>query len=183
MILRYINIKRDQYKYGYNISPDKMMTSALNKFKILEKDNKWDSMSPEQKQIVALAYIVEKLKENNIKLSKIFKTLPPGKFKGKGKGKCKVQGKKPAGKQYQYGKGKEEWKKQEPKDGEDNTKKVNDKTYFWCPAHQARTIRRPDECKIKTKQVRSSHHSNNHCLYTKPMDRALATILSEINIE
>ena len=30
--LRYINTKQNQYKYGYNISPDKLMTSALNKF-------------------------------------------------------------------------------------------------------------------------------------------------------
>ena len=104
------------------------MTSALNKFKILKKDNKWNSMSPEQEQITALASIVEKLKDNNLKLSKIFKTSPPGKGKVKGKLKVKVQGKKPVGKYPQYGKGKEEWKKQEPKGGESNTKKVKDKT-------------------------------------------------------
>ena len=34
--VRYINIKQDQYNDGYNISPDKLMTSALNKFKIMK---------------------------------------------------------------------------------------------------------------------------------------------------
>ena len=104
--VRYINIKRDQYNDGYNISPDKLMTSALNKFEIMRKYNKWNTMSPDQEQIVALASVVEKLKENNLKLSKSFKTLPPGKCKGKGKIKGKGKGKKPNGKHSRYGKGK-----------------------------------------------------------------------------
>ena len=104
--VRYINIKRYQYNDGYNILPDNLITSALNKFEILRKYNKWNTMSPDQEQIVALASVVEKLKENNINLSKSFKTLPPGKAKGKGRIKGKGKGKKPAGKQSQYGKGK-----------------------------------------------------------------------------
>ena len=88
-------------------------------------------MSPKQKQIIALASVVKKIKDNNIKLYKSFKTSPHGKGKGKGKGQEQ------ADKQSQYGKGKEEWKKQDPKDVESNTKKVNYKTYFWCPTHQA----------------------------------------------
>ena len=44
----YIKTKRDQYNDGYNISPDELMTSALNKFEILIKENKWKSMPPEQ---------------------------------------------------------------------------------------------------------------------------------------
>ena len=35
--VRYINIKRYQYNDGCNISPDNLMTSTLNKFKILRK--------------------------------------------------------------------------------------------------------------------------------------------------
>ena len=66
------------------------MTYDLNKFKILRKNNKWNSVSPKQEQIIALASVIEKLKDGNIKLSKSFKTSPPGKgkikIKGKGKG-------------------------------------------------------------------------------------------------
>ena len=104
--VRYINIKRDQYNDGYNVSPDKLMTSALKKFKILRNYNKWNTMSPDQEHIVALSYVVEKLKEKNLKLSKIFNTLPPEKGNVKGKVKGKGQGKKPTGEQSQYGKGK-----------------------------------------------------------------------------
>ena len=75
------------------------MTSALNKFEIMRKDNKWKSMSPEPYQITALSSVGEKLKDNKLKLSKIFNTSPPGKGKGRGNGKVKDKSKKPAGKQ------------------------------------------------------------------------------------
>ena len=104
--VRYINIKQNQYKDGYNISTDKLMTSALNKFEILRKYNKWNTMSPNQEQIVDIAYVVEKIKENNLKLYKSFNTLSLVKGKGKGKRKGNGKGKKPTGKQSQYGKGK-----------------------------------------------------------------------------
>ena len=34
------------------------MTSGLNRFGIVRKENKWNSMSPEQEQIIALASVV-----------------------------------------------------------------------------------------------------------------------------
>ena len=116
--MRYIKTKIDQYKYGYNISPDELMTSDLNKFDILRKNKKWNSISPEQEKIMALASVVDKIKDDNLKLSKSFKSSPPGnvkgkgkgkrkgKGKGKGKGKVKVQGKKPPGKITNMEKGK-----------------------------------------------------------------------------
>ena len=82
------------------------MTLVLNKSEILRKDNKWNSMSPEQEQIIALAFVVEKLKYDNLNLSKSFNTSPPGKGKGKGQGKFKGKGYKPLGKNPQSGKGK-----------------------------------------------------------------------------
>ena len=88
-LVRYIKTKQYQYDYGYNISTDRWMTFNFNKFEILWKYNKWNSMSPEQEQIIALASFVEKLKDNNLKLSKIFKTLTPRKGKIKIKGKVR----------------------------------------------------------------------------------------------
>ena len=70
------------------------MTSALHNFEILWKDNKWNFISPEQKEIITLAAIVKKLRDDNIKVSKSFNTYLPGKDKGKRKGEVK----KPAGK-------------------------------------------------------------------------------------
>ena len=76
------------------------MTSALNKFEILRKDNKWNSMSPKQDQIIALAFLVDTLKDNKPKLFNSFKTSPSG----KGRVKVKYQDNKQAVKQSQYGK-------------------------------------------------------------------------------
>ena len=75
--LVYVNTKREQYDDGYNISPEELMTSALNNFEILRKDNKWNTMPTEQEQIISLASVVEKLKDENLKLSKSFNTSPP----------------------------------------------------------------------------------------------------------
>ena len=55
-------------------------------------------MSPKQEQIIALASIVRKLKDNNLKLSKRLKTSPLRKVKVKGNGKYEGKGQKPAGK-------------------------------------------------------------------------------------
>ena len=135
-------------------------------------------------QIISLAYVVEKLKDDNLNISKSFKSLPPGKVKGKGKGKVKGndQGKKPPGKQSQFVKGKDERKNQEQKYGEANTKKVNYKTCFWCPTHQVWTIHRTEECRLKA-ESKPSHNTNQQNTYTKPLTSALATILLDINSE
>ena len=37
--MRYIKTKRDQYEYGYDISANELMTSALNKLEIICKEN------------------------------------------------------------------------------------------------------------------------------------------------
>ena len=47
-ILRYVKTKIDRYNDGYNLSTNEIMTSALNKFEILMKYNKWNSMSLDQ---------------------------------------------------------------------------------------------------------------------------------------
>ena len=65
------------------------MNSNLNKFEIVQKENKWKPMSLEQEKIIAIASLIEKLKDNNINLSKIFKTSSSG--KGKGNVKCRIQ--------------------------------------------------------------------------------------------
>ena len=181
--VRYIITKRDQYDYGYNISTDKLMTYALNKFEIPQKENKWKSRSSKQEHSVALAFVIEKLKDERIKPSKIFKTSSTGKGKFRFKVKRKGKGQKQSGKQSQYGKGEDECNKRELKYLEENTKIVNNKTYFWFPTHKVWNIHRPKECTIKTEQVKSTHQSNYQRPNTKALVRDLVTILSEINSE
>ena len=102
-------------------------------------------MSPEQEQTTALASLIEKLKDNNINLSKIFKTSSPG------KGKRKVNGmiQKRSCQTVLIWQGEIRVEEARDKNGEASTKRINDKTYFWCPTHQACTIHIPEECKIK----------------------------------
>ena len=65
------------------------MTPSLNKFEIMRKDNKWNSTYPEQEQIISLASVLEKLKDDNLKLSKNFKASYTVKRKCKSKAKGK----------------------------------------------------------------------------------------------
>ena len=109
-------------------------------------------MPPKQGQIVALASIVEKIKDNNLKLPKSFKTSPLWKRKSKRqrKRKRKGQGSETGYQTVSVCQGEKILEAQYPKDREANTKKVNNKTYFWCPTHQAWTIHHPEESKINT---------------------------------
>eukprot|EP00957_Ditylum_brightwellii_P105172 8017080-Ditylum_brightwellii.AAC.2 len=81
--------KKDAYSDGANITVDTIMTSANTKYKILKQQGTWNAMLPEQEQIVALTSTVEKLKDDNLKLSQKVKTgnnfKKQDKFKGKGK--------------------------------------------------------------------------------------------------
>ena len=54
------------------------MTAYLNKYEVLLTPVNWKYMSPEQDQIVALITVVDKLKDDNLKLSKSVK-IPPKK--------------------------------------------------------------------------------------------------------
>ena len=79
------------------------MISALNECKIIRKDNKWNSMYPEQEKNFSLTSAANKLKNDNLKLAKNFKSAPPGDIRGKGKGKGNGKGHKKTGKQAQNG--------------------------------------------------------------------------------
>ena len=57
------------------------MTADLNKYEVLLTSGNCNTIFPEQYQIVYLTTVVEKLKDNNIKISKLVKTSP-GKTKG-----------------------------------------------------------------------------------------------------
>ena len=80
------------------------MTSAVKKYNILLKDNKCNSVSPDQEQNFALTSVINKLKDDNLKLAKNFKSVPPGNCKFNGNGKDKGSGQKQTGEKAQIGK-------------------------------------------------------------------------------
>ena len=53
-LVRYINTKQYQHGDGYNIYEDELMNSVLNKYEILNKDNKWNSMPQNKNRLLHL---------------------------------------------------------------------------------------------------------------------------------
>jgi hypothetical protein len=66
---RYMRNKKDDYDDGEDFTVEQLLTMLLIKFQILKDSGKWNSLSPEQEQIVALTSEVTHLKDHNLKLS------------------------------------------------------------------------------------------------------------------
>jgi hypothetical protein len=138
--VEYIKTKKNAYDEGTtNLEPETLMTFALNKYHILVQEKKWKSLSPQDEQLVALKAQYYELKDANLRLSKsLINNKSSSKPRGKGGKFNKKKGQKA-----------ETWKKEPPKDGESQTKKVNNKTYHWCKAHKAWTIHSNNECRLQ----------------------------------
>ena len=129
------------------------MVYAENKYKTLILEGKWNALSPEQTQIVALTTQLTELKSSKLRFQK-----GEGKGKGKGKNKDKTKNnpksdkpKKPTGKNDK----KWAWKTKPQKDKESQEKEVNGVKYFWCDWHKlwTRTKHTVDNCNAyKTQQ-------------------------------
>ena len=77
--LLYTRTKNDCYDDGEDITPDQLMTTAFNKYKVLLTSEQWYYMSPEQEHIVSLTTVTEKVKDDNLKLSNYVKKSPKNK--------------------------------------------------------------------------------------------------------
>jgi hypothetical protein len=139
--VRYMRNKKDSYDDGEYFTVEKTLTMSLIKFQILKDSGKWNSLSPEQEQIMALTSEVTHLKYHNLKLANNSKPI-----------KSKNSGKKPK----KYGKGKKpinksvdeekwDWKKVPPKEGEPQSKQMPDfdNIHHWCEYHQAWAVHTP----------------------------------------
>jgi hypothetical protein len=145
--VRYMRNKKDSYDDGEDFTVEKLLTMSLIKFQILEDSGKWNSLSPEQEQIVALTSEVIHLKDHNLKLAsnaKPFKSRNSGN-KPKQSGKGKKPSKKDADEE------KWAWKKVPPKEGEPQSKQVPDfdKIHHWCEDHKAWVFHTPVSCTVR----------------------------------
>ena len=143
---KYIHTKKDEYDEGKDISEDRLMRMALNKYTNMKRDGEWNAPSAEQKQIVALKASLEEVKKESLQLSRSLKD--GGKFTNKGK-YPKKEGKTPKPKKGKD-QGKEEgwaWKKVPPSEGQSQQKQKDGKSYNWCKYHQAWVLHDPSECK------------------------------------
>jgi hypothetical protein len=144
---RYTRNKKNSYDDGQDFTVEQLLAMSLLKFQIIKDSGKWNSISPEQEQIVALASEVTHLKDHNLKLTKNSKPI-----------KSKNSWEKPK----QYGKGKKPskksadeekwaWKKVPPKEGEPQYKQMPDfdKIYHWCEDQQAWVVHTPASCTVR----------------------------------
>jgi hypothetical protein len=126
---------------------EQLLTMSLIKFQILKDSGKWNSLSPEQEQIVALTSEVTHLKDHNLKLANNAK---PNKTKSSGgKPKQTGKGKKPSKKSTDEEKW--AWKKIPPKEGGPQSKQMPDfdKIHHWCEDHQAWVVHTPASCTVR----------------------------------
>ena len=142
---KYIRLKKDEYDEGKDISEERLMKLALNKYTNMKRDGDWNAPSAEQKQIVALRASLDEMKKEGLQLSKGLKNGGKTSWKGKNP---KSEGKTFKPKKGK-GQGKEEqwaWKKVPPSEGQSHQKKKDEKSYNWCKYHQAWVLHDPSEC-------------------------------------
>jgi hypothetical protein len=120
---------------------------SLIKFQILKDSGKWNSLTPEQEQIVALTSDVTHLKDRNLKLSNNAK---PSKTKSsRERPKPNGRGKKPSKKSADEEKW--AWKKIPPREGEPQSKQMPDfdKDHKCCEYHHVWVIHTPASCTVR----------------------------------
>ena len=183
--VEYIKLKKDQYDEGGEIDAEQLMTLALNKYENLLTENKWKALSPEQEQLVALSAQFDKLKDENLRLSKAIKSNK--KPKGNENKSQSSKKKKSKGKANDT---KWAWKKVPPKEGERKTKVLNDRTYHWCETHLAWGEHTNEECKLRMKLEQDEDKSKKKSSSdTKASSKrtsfaqAMSTILEEMDEE
>ena len=173
--VQYIKRKKDAYDDGTEITEDSLMTDAENKYKTLLIENKWNSLSPEQTQIVALASQVHKLQNDKLKFNKVgnkIKTKPTNKSEGNNQNKTKKKNKKQNDKDKKWA-----WKKDPPNNGEPQEKVVYGTKYYWCDDHKLWTLTKHTEenCNIRKQQHKSSSTQSSEAKTSLPADRSLTS--------
>ena len=156
----YIEQVRNSYEdQERNVSPDKLMQLALNKYRTLKLRGDWTQPTSEAKQLQALTAQIQALKDKALKLG-----AKKGAGKGKkpfnndnkgGKGKKGKQGKKDKGENDKWA-----WLSIPPKDGEPQVKTVDDVEWYFCTFHNKWQKHTTEECKAKANQAKGKAQGN-----------------------
>ena len=157
--MTYIEGKEDEYTEAKDISADSLMELAESKYRTLVEKDLWKEPTSDEKKIVALTAQIAQLKKQKQRQSKggqgggnnRNEKTPTGKGSGSDSGKLGDEKKTP-------------WYWVAPKNGEPNSKKVGDKTYYWCPNHGkgGKWVRhKPKDCKTKKGRKESNNNNNN----------------------
>ena len=131
----YIAQKESEYEENNEeLSYEKLMLFAENKFKIRKVRNQWNAPTPEEEKIIALEAYIKKINKTNVK-------KPPP------KGTPKLDKRKGTQKETRKSYEPPAWTLIAPKEGEPKEKTVESKKWFWCPTHNKWTRHSPQECK------------------------------------
>ena len=156
--VKYIETKKDMYDEGKDITSKQLMRFALNRYKNRCRAQLWGALTPEEKQIVAMSANLNKLKDQNLQLSKSIKTRKGPADKGKGRQQQQqAQGGGDSGQSGNATPDKKErtWMLIAPKEGEPHHKTVKgfEGTMYWCPKHKKWGGHKPDACEKKKKRL------------------------------
>ena len=193
---KYMSQKKDDYYDNINDMSNAdyrmIMLKAKTKYDMLlsNKDRPFGSPSDEEQHVIALQAELNEVKDSNLKLSKQLKTkLKPHTSSSKSNSSATTQktknSKNTSDRKWQ--KQDEAWKKVAPKSGESNTKKRDNKTWFWCIHHLAWCLHTPEDCR-KGKDLanrtfaQQSSTSNNQTSMTS-QGRSLLAHLAELAIQ
>lgn len=138
---KYICDREDDYNDGtlLNLTPEKLMSLAVNKYRTLVDDNVWNQQSPQHKQIVALNAQIQKLigdKNKSPSSTTTNKDAKPNTTGGKGKGNK-------GNKDRKY----PDWKYKAPSGNEPKAKSIKGKQFYWCKHHELWCEHTEDQCR------------------------------------
>lgn len=139
-------------KYLYNeetFTPDQLMSKALTAYQVEFDNGRWGKLSEDQEMLVAMQSELKELKDKNLVVDTSSSNKTKKKHqKKKTSSKKKKQEAKESGKSKQQRDKDNAWKL--TRDGNEKSKKVNGKTYYWCTNHNDGkgmwTLHKPSEC-------------------------------------
>ena len=119
-----------------DITQQRLMALAANKYKVMTERGIWNAPTEAETKIIALEAKIQKLSSAANKSSNSKKKTTADKpKKDKGKGFVMVNKPKP------------DWMLVPPKEGDTQSKTVNNKQYWWCKNHKFWARHKTSECK------------------------------------
>jgi hypothetical protein len=158
---RYIEMHRNMFDDGLELSSEQLMRHALTKYDTINQRSVTKQEGEPTVLALQAAAPKQEKKSNNDFIKSLIAKL--GESKGK-KSPRKVPN----------------WKKKEPAEKEPSTKTVNGKKYHWCPKHKLWTIHTPNDCTLQlegeTNQEQKSSLNNDPTL---ALSKALLGMMNE----
>ena len=180
--VKYIGEKMDRYEEGEEMSPDKLMQLADNKYRLLKERDEWDAPSAEEEKLLALQTEIEKLKK--------MRKRKPDEGTQKGPKSNKSKRKNPASNKEQD---KPAWMFKAPPESElHKPREWNGKEWWFCGKETGGKCNgeyrrhKPSECKGKafmmtrkkvTENQKETENPSRHTTRNLKVSEALSTVI------